>query len=225
MRRFTHIPTTIPEATLTDGHKYRTPDGRTYPSVTTILKDTKPFYQAGELAKWESDMGQDVADYIMRTSATIGTQAHQLNENYLNMVEGGEAMLLARAHHENFKPHLDRIDNIYGNELSMFSDRMRIAGTADCIAEYDGVLSVIDYKTKRSAQQSDWLLDYYQQTAAYCMMFTEHTNITIKQCVVLVSSEADTIQAFFSDPSEHAYGFLERLAAYDGKFRKSVIIA
>lgn len=224
MKQFTHVPADIPRAKLTAGHRYLTPDGMEYPSVTTILGFTKSVEAAGELAKWRASVGEDVADYITREAAIVGTQAHQLNENYLDMMESGEARLLARAHHENFKPCLDKIDNIRGNEIPLYSDTLELAGTTDCIAEYDGVLSVIDYKTKRSPQQPDWLLDYYQQTAAYCLMFKEHTGITVKQCVILVSSEKGTMQEFLSNPFNHVSGFLERLARYDREARKAVAV-
>lgn len=199
-----------------EGHQYRTPSGAIYPSVTTILGATT---RDDGLERWRYTVGQDVADYITQEAATIGTQAHRMNEDFLNGKEFGDVRLLARAHHENFRPHLDRIDAIYGTELPLYSDTMMVAGTADCIAEYDGTLSVIDYKTKRVPQQDDWVLDYHRQAAAYCMMFKERTGITIKQCVILVSSERDTMQVFISDPYEHAVGFLMRLAEYDRTIR------
>lgn len=224
MKRFTHQPANIPRAALTKGHRYRTPTGIEYPSVTTVLGATKPAEEIAGLERWKASVGADVANYILRESAIIGTQAHRLNERYLDMVDGGDARLLAKAHHANFRPHLDRIDNIRGNEIPMYSDMLELAGTADCIAEYDGTLSVIDYKTKRSPQQPDWLTDYYQQTAAYCIMFKEHTGITINQCVILVSSEKGTMQEFYSNPFDHAQGFLERLAQYD-RCRREMLAA
>lgn len=215
MKIFTRVPVDVPRAILTKGHRYRTPDGSIYKSVTTVLGATKPADEVDDLDRWRVMVGEDVADYIMHEASAIGTQAHRLNEDYLNGKAPEPARLLARAHHENFRPHLDRMDRIYGTELPLYSKDMKVAGTADCIAEYDGVLSVIDYKTKRMQQQPDWVTDYYLQATAYCMMFKEMTGIAIKQCVILVSSERDTIQEFLADPHDHAADFLLRLKEHE----------
>ena len=213
---FSHLPLDIKRARLREeDHRYLTPNGAVYPSVTTILNATKPADAVDGLERWRARVGEGVAAYIAGMASKIGSEAHRLNEEYLNNKPPGPARLLSRAHHENFRPYLDRIDQIYGTEVPLYSDMLEIAGTADCIAEYDGVLSVIDYKTKRMTQQPDWVTDYYLQTAAYCMVFTEMTNITIRQCVVLVSSESDTTQEFLADPREYAGAFLLRLQEYD----------
>ena len=225
-------------AKMVNGHRYRTPEGKIYPSVTTILQATKHPVDGGELEVWGHRVGHDVADYVMRRAAEIGTQAHRLNEDYvmrraaeigtqahrlnedyvMRRQSGKSKLLLARAHHENFRPYLDRME-AYGVEVPLYSDGMRIAGTADCIAKYDGTLSVIDYKTKRSPQREEWLADYYMQAAAYAMMFYGLTGIEIRQGVILVSSEQDTMQEFVTDLRKHADAFAGRLAAYDVKHR------
>lgn len=205
-------------AKMVSGHRYRTPDGAVYPSVTTILQATKHPVDGDELEAWRHRVGQDVADYVLREAAEVGTQTHRLNEDYVMRRRSDKARLLARAHHENFKPYLDRME-AYGVEVPLYSDGMRIAGTADCIAKYDGTLSVIDYKTKRSPQREEWIADYYMQAAAYAMMFYGLTGIEIRQGVILVSSEQDTMQEFVTDLRKHADAFAGRLAAYDVKHR------
>lgn len=221
--RFTHVgDKIIPNmrtAKLGPKHKYETPEGAIYPSVTTILSKTKPESEKHGLDQWRVRVGDSVAQYIMREAATIGTETHELNEAYLNDTPYPDTRLLSRAHHENFKSNLNRINMIYGTEIPLYSDKMKLAGTADCIAEFDGVLSVIDYKTKRSPQKTEWLYDYYLQTAGYCMMFKELTGIHISRCAIIISSEKNTIQTFLSDPAEYAHEFLARLAQYNSKFR------
>ena len=209
----------IPRAKLCHNHTYRTPAGAVYPSVTTILSATKPRDAADGLEAWRARVGGGVADHIMRESADIGTQTHMLNESYLNRTPYTNTRLLARAHHENFIPYLDRITRVYGTEQPLYSDHMKVAGTADCIAEYGGQTSIIDYKTKRKPQQPGWITDYHIQTAAYAMMFTDMTGMHIQQCVILVSSECDTMQEFISDPRKHSADFLARLHKYDAKIR------
>ena len=211
--------------TMTPDHRYITPEGRTYDSVTTVLGRTAPD-KAG-LEEWKMRMGMDVADYIMQQAARVGTAAHKMNENYLNNYgvydaagetghngSGAEPLLLARAHHENFRPYLERINNIRGNELVLWSDDLRLAGTTDCIAEYDGVMSIIDYKTKRSKQRPEWMHEYYLQASAYSMMYERLTGTRVDNAVILVSSEQDTVQVFDADLQAYRPQFLERLGEY-----------
>lgn len=216
MKAFQHVPLNISRARLREeDHRYVTPAGAVYPSVTTILGATKPADAVDGLEKWRAKVGVAVADYITMEASEIGKEAHGLNEDYLNGRAVKATKLLARAHHEKFIPYLNRIDRIYGTEVPLYSDMMEIAGTADCIADYGGKLCIIDYKTKRVEQKPEWVTDYYLQTAAYCMMFTEMTKMKVEQCVILASSESDTIQEFRADPREHAAAFILRLQEYD----------
>lgn len=208
-----HYTCMIPRAVLIEGHKYRTPGGNVYPSVTTILSKTR---NTESIRQWRDTVGHSVADYILQQAGIIGTETHQLNEDYLRGRPPYTTKLLARAHHENFIPYLNKITNILGTELPLYSDMLGVAGTADCIAAYDGTLSIIDYKTKRTAQQPDWITDYYIQTAAYGIMLEELAGITIRQGVILVSSEQDTIQEFILDVMPYRVQFLERLEQYNG---------
>ena len=222
----------FPKSVMVAGHKYLTPDGVVYPSVTTILGSTKPPEAVNGLKTWRESVGEGVADYITREAAYVGTQAHELNEAFLVMRDAGPLpdrdfihsdgrtpLLLAWAHYQNFRPHLDRIHNIHGTEIILHSDTLRVAGTADCIGEYDGVLSIIDYKTKRSPQRDEWISDYYAQAAAYAMMYYELTGVDVRQAVILASSEKNTMQVFRADINKHTNAFLERLSTYDVRCR------
>ncbi|MDE0267005.1 MAG: PD-(D/E)XK nuclease family protein [Thaumarchaeota archaeon] len=220
---FRHIPSMIggPVASMTPEHRYVTPEGQTYGSVTTVLGGTKPEEDAMHLEEWRRSVGYAVADYITREAATVGTQAHLLNEYYLRGMTPDESdepfRLMARAHHENFLPHLDRIDNIRGTELVLHSDRLRLAGTSDCIGEYDGVPSIIDYKTKRAPQEPERMHDYYLQAAAYAMMYEGLSGIAVEQAVIMVSSEKDTMQVFTARTRDFMDEFLERLDMWYGR--------
>ena len=224
-RRFTYVPSGIrgPPACMTPGHRYVTPEGRAYASVTTVLGATKPEEDARGLEDWRRRVGYDVADHITREAAVIGTQAHQLNEYYVRGMVPDESdepfKLMARAHHENFLPHLDRIDMVRGTELVLHSDNLQLAGTSDCIAEYDGVLSIIDYKTKRGPQKPGWVHDYYLQAAAYMAMYYEMSGVLVEQAVILASSEGDTMQVFKARTRDYIDEFLGRLNAWQGLLR------
>ena len=224
MKDFTHNITSIPQCILDDSnntHIYTTPDGERLESVTKMLSMTAPQDKKAGLRRWRQKVGEEVAAYIMESARVIGVESHELNENYLNMIEcTSNFHLLSHAHHRNFIPYLDKIDNICGIEVKLFSESMKLAGTADCIAEYNGILSVIDYKTKRSSQAEEWMNDYFVQTTAYAEMWKELTGQQIEQLVILASSEKNTIQEFVSMPIFHIAELNERVV----KFQEMMII-
>jgi len=191
-------------------HIYLTPTGKRLRSVTTMLNKTKSEEDKKQLSDWKDKIGHQVANYIFETSGIVGTQTHTLNENYLNMNnQKYDYLLLSYAHHRNFIPYLNKISNIYGVEVKLYSDSMELAGTADGVVEYDGKLSIIDYKTKRSSQNESWMTDYFIQTAAYAKMWKEITGQTIENIVILVSSEKNTMQEFVSEPQKY-YDILDQ---------------
>ena len=182
-----------------------------------MLSKTRDQADKNNLQKWRDNVGAGVANYILNTASKIGQDTHQLNEDYLYMVKNhhDNFSLLAYAHHRNFIPYLNHISEVYGLEVQLFSDSMRLAGTADCVALYNGKLSIIDYKTKRSSQREEWVTDYFIQTAAYARMWKEATGNAIQQSVILVSSEQNTRQEFVVDPADYYDSLDERLLKYD----------
>ena len=198
MSLFNHIPINFKQAQLiekNDAHYYQTPKGDIFPSITTILQKTMDTEKQQSLQNWKEQ--EVAAQYITEESAIIGTQTHKLIENHLNEItQTEEVRLLSVAHFNNLIPFLQKINDIHGTELRLYSNAMKLAGTSDCIAKYDGELSIIDYKTKRSNQQEEWMTDHFIQGTAYSQMFKELTGIEIKQVVILVSSEKNTRMEF-----------------------------
>ena len=200
------MPVTLPElATETIDRKryYVTPDGNKYPSITTVLSTRN---KKG-LFEWRKRVGEDVANHISRTSASRGTKVHQMCEDYLNNNFDVEK------HKKNFLPYclfqqlstnvLCKIDNIRAQEIGLYSDKYKLAGRVDCIAEYDGVLSVIDFKTSTKERKEEYNENYYIQTSAYAEMFEERTGTPINQIVVLVVTEDGVVQEFVKDKKEY----------------------
>ena len=200
------MPVTLPElATETIDRKryYVTPDGNKYPSITTVLSTRN---KKG-LFEWRKRVGEDVANHISRTSASRGTKVHQMCEDYLNNNFDVEK------HKKNFLPYclfqqlstnvLCKIDNIRAQEVGLYSDKYKLAGRVDCIAEYDGVLSVIDFKTSTKERKEEYNENYYIQTSAYAEMFEERTGTPINQIVVLVVTEDGVVQEFVKDKKEY----------------------
>ena len=198
MSLFNHIPINFQQAQLIEkdnAHYYQTPKGDIFPSITTILQKTMDTEKQQSLQNWKEQ--EVAAQYITEESAIIGTQTHKLIENHLNEItQTEEVRLLSVAHFNNLIPFLQKINDIHGTELRLYSNAMKLAGTSDCIAKYDGELSIIDYKTKRSNQQEEWMTDHFIQGTAYSQMFKELTGIEIKQVVILVSSEKNTRMEF-----------------------------
>lgn len=211
MTKFNHIPVNFTQSELIekdDGHYYQTPSGVIYPSITTMLQKTQTKEKQESLQNWRDQ--EIAADYITEQAAVVGSETHKLIENYLNGEEILENFrLLSEAHFNNLLPFVDKINDIHGIELRLYSDKMKLAGTSDCIANYDGKLSIIDYKTKRSNQREEWLTDHFIQATSYGVMFKELTGIKVEQIVILVSSEKNTRMEFVKNPDDYL-SLLER---------------
>ena len=214
MMSFNHVSIEIPELktkTINKKRFYVTPKGY-YPSITTVLSNRK---KEG-LWEWRKRVGADVANYVARTAAARGTKVHHMCEDYLNNVhvdwpekwKEHERHFLAQCLFNQLKEKaLCNINNIYAQEAGLYSDKYQVAGRVDCIADYKGKLSIIDFKTSTKERTDDWNENYYIQGAAYAEMFGERTGIMVDQVVILVVTEDGTVQEFVK--SKHDYlGFL-----------------
>ena len=216
MNGFNHIPINFTQSQLIekdDGHYYQTPSGAIYPSITTMLHKTMSEEKQKSLENWRAQ--EIAADYITQEAAIIGSETHKLIENYLNSQENNEKpRLFSEAHFNNLLPFVNKINDIHGIELRLYSDKMKLAGTSDCIAKYDGKLSIIDYKTKRSDQREEWLTDHFIQATSYSLMFEELTGIEVDQIVILVSSEKNTRMEFIQNPADYLDVLEKRISQF-----------
>ena len=181
---------------------YVTPEGNEYPSITTVLS---PRNKEG-LMKWRKKVGEKVANHICNKAATRGTKVHKMCEDYLN----GEDMT---HHKKDFLPYclfnelkdktFDNINEVIAQEVTLYSDKYRVAGRTDLIAEYKGELSIVDFKTSTNERKDSYNENYYIQTAAYAEMFEELTGIPINQIVILVVTENGTVQDFVKRKHEY----------------------
>ena len=216
MSLYNHIPINFKQAELIEkdnAHFYQTPTGEIYPSITTILHEAMANEKKESLQNWKEQ--EIAADYITQEAATIGTETHKLIENHINEVrQTDNVRLLSVAHFNNLIPFLQKINNVHGTELRLYSNAMKLAGTSDCIANYDGELSIIDYKTKRSNQKEEWMTDHFIQGTAYAQMFKELTGIEAKQVVILVSSEKNSRMEFVKNTEDYKDLLTQRLNQY-----------
>jgi genome maintenance exonuclease 1 len=115
---------------------------------------------------------------------------HSLVENYLyNIPELPKVQPLSEFLFKIAKSKIDNIDNIHALESSLYSKVLGIAGTVDCIAEYNGELAIIDFKTSKKPKPKEWIEHYFVQCAAYACMFYEITGIAVKKLVILMACE------------------------------------
>ena len=181
---------------------YVTPEGNEYPSITTVLS---PRGKKG-LMKWRKRVGEEVANHICNKAATRGTKVHKMCEDFLN----GEDMT---HHKKDFLPYclfnelkdktFDNINEVIAQEVTLYSDKYRVAGRTDLIAEYKGELSIVDFKTSTNERKDSYNENYYIQTSAYAEMFEELTGKPINQIVILVVTENGTVQEFIKDKQEY----------------------
>ena len=193
---FSHLNITFPSLNCVEtesGRFYETPEGNRYPSVTTVLG-----YETKDgIEKWKQRVGKKQATQILQNSQEIGTALHSLIEDYLNnKTIVTPKNFFVKLCFSNMKRHLDKINNIHGQEASLYSNILRLAGRTDCIAEYDGVLSIIDFKQSIKPKKEEWIPNYFMQGTAYSFMYEELFGIRIPQIVILVGVHDGEVQVF-----------------------------
>jgi len=201
-----------------DGAHHYSFDGHKSVGITTVLFATKPDEDTAKLEDWkekENVRWGTPANYIFKTSGPIGTDTHNAVEAYLKGEKYSPKYTISKGHMMNLVSLLDKIDNIRTNESRLFSKELGIGGTVDCIAEYDGVLSVIDFKTKRSDRKEEWIVDNFLQATAYSIMWGELTGEKISQIVILISTEKNSSQCFIKNTDDYKEGLLERIKQYN----------
>jgi len=175
-----------------------------YPSITSVLS----IRQKEGLVEWRKKVGDAVANHIMITAANRGTAVHNMVEDYLNNLdinsnEKYKKQFLPKMMFNVLQPELKKINSICLQEAQMYSEKYTVAGRCDCIAEYDGVLSVIDFKTSKGEKKEDWIENYFIQGSAYAEMYEEHFGRPIEQVVILIVTEEGTTQIFKKNKKDY----------------------
>jgi ATP-dependent exoDNAse (exonuclease V) beta subunit len=178
---------------------YVTPEGNKYPSITTVLAA----YNLSHIMEWRKRVGEEEANRISRTASSRGTRIHTLCEQYIDNKIPAFKSPLDQEMFNKFKPTLHRINNVYAQELRMYSDHLRIAGTVDCVAEFDGVLSVIDFKTSKRLKDKSDIENYFMQCSAYAIMFEEQFKIPVAQTIVAIAVDDEEPQVFVERRNTH----------------------
>lgn len=219
---FVHIPPTVDipklkQVALPSGKRhYITPEGNKYPSVTTMLSiEEKPY-----ITSWKNTIGHDNAKKITDQALTRGTDMHNLIEHYLYNKDISSMDVKDKEGKEFFKQlktHLSRINNIRLLERSLYSDSLQLAGSVDCIAEYNGVLSIIDFKTSNKYRTKEQIEDYFVQTTAYALMYEDLTSEPIDDIVILMAVRNTPYGAIYKDKVDK---YTDKLFNAIKKYRK-----
>lgn len=196
---FIEIPNSLKETTVDGKRFYQTPEG-TFPSVTTVVGWQKQKF----FSEWRNKNPEE-----SKRVTTRGTKFHSLIEKYLrnedldydNLHSGCKSLFSI------LKPELDKIDNIKALETPLWSKTLGLAGRTDCIAEYDGKLSIIDFKASTKEKRKSDIDNYFAQAAAYSLMFQERTGIIVRDFAILIACEDGLKQVF----SGNVMGYVKHL--------------
>ena len=173
-------------------------------SVTTILGDDPEKRKA--LNEWKKRVGNEEANRISKFAAGRGTRLHDLMEKYIR----GYAINLDEVFPHVIEMFLSGIDvleqkitKVYGLEERLFSKQLRMAGTVDGLVEWEGVPSILDFKTSRKLKKKEWIQDYFLQTTAYSIMWEELTGKKIDQLVVYILVDGESEPQIFKETTEN----------------------
>jgi|TARA_R110000824_G_scaffold123929_6_gene282120 genome maintenance exonuclease 1 len=207
---FKHIffkkPPELIEHQISGKRHYETPSGKKLPSVTTVLS----LLSDDGIRAWRRRVGEVEANKVMEYAGATGTEMHTIIEEYLDnkLDELGRNPRALKLFNQ-MKPSLKRINNIIAQEVSLFSEELGVAGRVDCIAEFDGKISVIDFKSSRKKKQKSWIKKYFLQATCYALMFEKLTGKTVDQIVILISADDETVDVFVEDKKD----YIEKLKA------------
>jgi len=182
-----------------DGFRFYSVGDKNFPSITTVLGAIpKP-----GLVAWRKNVGEEAAKWEMNRAARRGSATHTLVEQYLKGETPSIRDVLPLGMFRLLKPYLDQIDNIHCLETIMYSTKLTVAGQVDCIAEYNGKLSVIDFKTANKERVDSWNENYYIQCTAYAIMYEELFGTPIEQIVILQAGEDGSAKAFVKNKADY----------------------
>lgn len=199
--------------TFPDGKRYyKLPDGTKLPSVTTVVGAKKK----KAIMEWRARVGEEEANRISKQATSRGTNVHSICEAYLNNEQDYMKGVMPDAveYFLSIKPYLNKINNIHYQEQALWSTTIGMAGRVDCIAEYEGELSIIDFKTSGKIKRKDEIQDYFWQTTAYALMYEELIGTPIDNLVIIMAVKDSSPIIFKEKTENHLTGLAEAIKYY-----------
>ena len=230
MMLFNHVSELDPiemVAEMVEGKRmYLTPEGYKFPSVTTVISNNAA--KKANIARWRKRVGEEKANAKTTRATGRGTKYHSIAEDYFNnnldLKKYNKYPLPVLMFHHS-RDTLDRINNIYLQEAALYSKHLELAGRVDCIAEFDGVLSIIDFKTAQEPKREQYLYDYFVQETAYACMLQEIYGLTVKQLVTIVACENGETQVVVHPPKkEYFIRLMSYIDEYQQRYGQKTII-
>lgn len=214
MKSFSHKDFMLEEmkTETVDGKRfYKTPKGD-MPSITTVLS----ILSRDAIKAWRKRVGEEEANKVSTKASRRGTNVHKMCEDYLNNeLDIKNFLPNDRETFQSLQPILDEyIDNIYAQEVPLWSEYLGVAGRVDCIAEWDGKIAVIDFKTSRKLKKKEYISNYFQQCSAYAVMWEERTGIPINKIVVVIAVDGEPPQIFEERRDNYIHECVETIAQY-----------
>ena len=217
--KFNHLnlPTLadIPTETV-DGSRRYVVNGKLLPSVTTVTS----YQNRHSINEWRQRVGVDVANKISQFASTNGTKFHKIVEDYVNNVDvdyDEEKYEVALKLFKQFQHLLNDVNNIHYQESALYSEHLGIAGRVDCIAEYQGKLSIIDFKSSSKPKKENQIENYFVQETGYALMYQEMTGHKVEQIVTLISCHSGETQVFVKNPDDYVDTLKQYIVEYNNK--------
>jgi len=195
---FNHVELNLPslEREMIDGVRYyKVPNNdklQKFVSITSVISH----FSKEKFAKWRERVGEEEANRVTKRATSRGTDAHTLIEHHLLNQELPTVQPISEHLFKIAKPALSRINNIHALEGSLYSQYLGVAGTVDCIAEFDGELSIIDFKTSKQPKPREWIDGYFVQCCAYACMLHELTGLSVKKFVIIMTCENGEVEVY-----------------------------
>jgi genome maintenance exonuclease 1 len=188
---FIHIDNELPQLkreTIDGVRYYSVPDEDQLLKLVSITSVTSHFNKE-IFVKWRKRVGTEEADRITKAATSRGTDLHTLVENYLYNRNLPPVQPISDFLFKIAKSELNKINNIYCLEGALYSKQLGVAGTTDCIAEFDEELAIIDFKTSKKPKPREWIENYFVQAMFYGMALYEMTGIKVKKLVIIMTCE------------------------------------
>ena len=202
-KKFNHKWASIPklkQINSDNGRKYLIEGTEVkYPSITTVLSATSDM---SSLHAWRKRIGVDQANKVSAMATRRGTSMHKLCELYLLNEELEDENLDGNMMFKGIRSYLDRFDNVRCLEAPLYSHTFKVAGTVDCIAEVDGKLTIVDFKTANKPKKIEWIQNYFKQGCFYFWSYYEITKEMPEQVLILVSVQDGSVQEFYLNKKE-----------------------
>jgi hypothetical protein len=231
--KFIHEPVMIGyddliSETLDTGRTYATPDGKKYPSITTILS----ILSQDSIQKWRARVGEEEANRVSTRASRRGTAVHEALEKYVNNVEWKDLLDTQTPDViqsiTSVRDVLDKsLGKVYGQEIPLYSHHLKCAGRVDCVAEFNGKPSIIDYKTSKKLKPRKFIENYFCQETAYAIMWEERTGMPITQLVTVIAVDAGAdglpcAQVVIENRDNWTTMLLETIEKYEQRQRKRI---